>query len=851
MSMSSDLTRKRKHSDASAVSTANHRQRATLSPATLPPAQARDDECATEIAHNSTIQVDNCTAQDQARVQYGHTYVQNQYNGLDPRPEQHSRNITQRMDFVEALTFDEMDSRYESIDPAHVNTCQWLFQKSGYLQWRDPEHLVSHNGFLWIKGKAGSGKSTLMKCAFEHARKHFLNDKIASFFFNARGNPLEKSVEGMYRSLLSQTLRHFPQLRSEFQANVPESLHQQGWAVPALRNHLHRAITSLGQGDAITFYIDALDECDEEEIREAIENFERIGSAALSMPVSLHICLASRYYPRVSIQHCIEILLEEQAEHEQDIREYINDRLAIRDITFKARLASEIEARAFGVFFWVVLVVRLIRKRCDGGASHSEISKCLQDVPGKLQELIGAVLHSPDDALLCTLRWTLFARVSFDVEELYFAVRTGTGQLTSGFWDSSEVNRDDMEALIIASSRGLVEIKSNRWRTWAQLVHDSVREYLIAGGLKEMGLCSDKMVAAKNHAKLFQWCQTYLRSITVGPFATFEDGDLWSAVDAARTWRSYPLLRYAGFSILYHFEIACIAGILRSSSLRQFPIRQYVYSNFLNEHLGPEISQDLIKPHRLFTSLLYVVIHEGYAQLAEALLAENAVRSSRINDRDCTHAAASTSDLLTAEIDLNLHFEERGSSLLELAIECCPGIVRPLLDHGADVNVRGGAPLYRAVELDGVVDGDIMDDVVLLLLTRGAHAQVYQKPREMTTLALAVRYHSLAIVTLLLDHGADANGAIGTPAVSPLLVAVGHKVPVEEAWFFDNLHVNGDIVRALLEHGADVNLRAGPEGISPLQFATDHGEIHIVQLLESYRQRHVNGPDHSLSLPPR
>jgi ankyrin repeat protein len=849
--MSSDLTRKRKHSDVSAVSTADRRQGATPSAALLPPVRPRDYEVATEIAHSSTIRAEHCVAQDQARVQYGNTYVQNQYNGHTLGSQQHSGNINQRIDFVEALAFDGMDSRYESIDPAHINTCQWLFQKPKYLQWRNPEHLASHDGFLWIKGKAGTGKSTLMKCAFEHAEENFPHDAIISFFFNARGQHLEKSVEGMYRSLLSQTLRHFPQLRLQFPTHSPVSVQQQGWAVAALRNHLHRAVTSLGRGEAISLYIDALDECEEEDIREAIEHFEDLGLAALSIPISLHICFASRYYPRISIQHCIELQLENQVEHQQDIRKYINGRLAIRDTAFKTQLAPQIESRASGVFFWVVLVVRLIKKKCDGGASHSEISKSLQEVPDKLQELIGAIIRSPDDALLCTLRWMLFSRLPLKLEELYFAIRTGTDQLASGFWDSSEVNRDDMEAFIIASSRGLVEVKHDEWGgTRTELVHESVREYLMAGGLKDLGSCSDKMVAANNHAELFKWCQTYLGSIAGGHVATFEDGDRWGAVDVARTYRSYPLLKYAGLHILYHFEVACIAGILRSSSLREFPIRQFIYPNFLNEDLGPEISQELLKPHRFFTSLLYVVIHRGYAQIAEALLAENAVHSSRINDRGCTHAAASTSDLLTAKIDLNLHFEERPSSLLELALECCPDIVRPLLDHGADVNVNGGAPLYRAVELCSLVDGNNMEDAVLLLLTRGAHAQVYERSREMTALTLAVRCRSLAIVTLLLDHGADANDAIGTPAVSPLLAALRHglltwEIP-DEAYELTLGPLDENMVRALLEHGADVLLRNGPEQISPLQFAIMHGGKDIIRLLTSYIQRDVDGADLSL-----
>jgi energy-coupling factor transporter ATP-binding protein EcfA2 len=844
MSMSSDLTRKRKHSDVSAVSTANHRQRATPSAAVLPSARNRDDETATEIAHSSTIQVDNCTAQDQARVQYGNTYVQNQYNGLDPRPEQHSRNIAQRMDFVEALTFEEMNSRYKSIDPAHVNTCQWLFQKLKYIQWRDREHLESHNGFLWIKGKAGSGKSTLMKCAFAHAEENFPHDKIVSFFFNARGQHLERSVEGMYRSLLSQILRRFPQLRPKFPAYSPESVQQRGWAVTALRNYLHRAITNLSKDDAITLYIDALDECDEDDIREAIEHFEELGPAALSMPISLRICFASRYYPRVSIQRCIEIHVEEQIEHQQDIRNYINGKLTIRNVTFKAQLASEIEARASGVFFWVVLVVRLIKKRCDGGVSHVELSKSLQEVPNKLQELIGVVLDTPDDSLLCTLRWILFARLPLKIEELYFAIRTGTGRLTSGLWNRSEVDRDDMEALILASSRGLVEIKPFWFGKRAQLVHESVREYLITGGLEDLGP-SNNIVAAKNHAELFQWCQTYLGSIEGEHVATFKKGDIQSPDEARQT---YPLLDYAESYIFYHFKVAYIAGVLHSSSLHQFPIRQYVYLDFLNDKICPGVYQQLLEPHHLSTSLLYISIRRGYTQLAEALLAESAVHSSCVANRDCTSATPSNSTLPAAKIDLNFQFEEAFPSLLELAIGWCPDLVCPLLDHGADVNINGGAPLCTAVELCGRYPNK--SDVVHLLLSRGAHAQVFKKPHGTYVLTLAVKTCSLAIIESLLEYGADANVANGSPAVSPLLAALGYKIPVGPYWVrrpvstLGSIDVDTQLLRVLLNHGADLYLRAGPEQISPLQYAIEqfthvYRGRDLIRLLTSHGQRNI------------
>jgi hypothetical protein len=813
-----------------------------------------DDEAATEISHSSTIQVDNCTAQDSARVQYGHTYVQNQYNGFNAGFQQHSGNTNQRTDFVKSLAFGNMNFRYESIDPAHINTCQWLFQKPEYLQWRDTEHLASHSGFLWIKGKAGSGKSTLMKRAFEHAKKSFHNDKVIAFFFNARGQPLERSVEGMYRSLLSQILRRFPGIRSRFPTYGPEPGQQQGWAVPVLRNHLYRAVTSLGQGEAMTLYIDALDECDEDDIREAIEHFEELGSAVLSMPISLHICFASRYYPRVSIQHCIEILLEEQAGHEQDIKEYINDKLAIRDIAFKAQLTSKIEARASGVFFWVVLVVRMMRERCDGGASRSAVLKSLQEVPDKLQELIGAILHSPDDALLCAMQWMMFGRRSLKLPELYSAIHAGTGQTTSGAWDTPQAEHDGMEAFILASSRGLVEVKSDTWSTdMAHLVHESVRVYLMNGGLKGLGRCSDKLVEANNHAKLFERCQTYLKSITI---SKADGSGLHNPHERPRT---YPLMRYIHGCILHHFEVSHAAGVLRLSSLCEFPVEQYVqtlwgYDDTFRRDYCLQQQLELHKPRHRFVSLLYISLAAGCVQLAGALLAEIAVHPPDLDDQNCTSGTVGNTGLITAKI-LNMQFVGFSQNLLELAVGRCPSLVCSLLDHGADPNSNKGAALQKAVIYCTAEDDG--EDTVRVLLSRGADIHIFSMYNT-TVLTTAVATGLLPIVTLLLEHDADANDYYASTAVSPLLAALGHSVPNVELWHTDEKFKRDSydsdtcILRVLLDHGADVYLRAGPKQNSPLQYATEkftgaYGGGDIIRLLTSYGQRNVPGTDLSLA----
>ena len=62
----------------------------------------------------------------------------------------------------------------------------------------------SRRQFLWIKGKPGAGKSTMMQSVFHQAPKDFRTSIIAAHFFNARGHIMAKSTQGMYRSLLHQ-----------------------------------------------------------------------------------------------------------------------------------------------------------------------------------------------------------------------------------------------------------------------------------------------------------------------------------------------------------------------------------------------------------------------------------------------------------------------------------------------------------------------------------------------------------------------------------------------------------------------------------------------------------------------
>lgn len=102
-----------------------------------------------------------------------------------------------------------------------------------------------HYGFLWIRRNPGAGKSTLMKCAVNHADKEQQPDLTISFFFNLRGASLEKSVESMYRTLLCQLLEQCSHVEHVFREHRAWQL--RSWPIKLLQEVFKAAVLQLGK----------------------------------------------------------------------------------------------------------------------------------------------------------------------------------------------------------------------------------------------------------------------------------------------------------------------------------------------------------------------------------------------------------------------------------------------------------------------------------------------------------------------------------------------------------------------------------------------------------------------------
>lgn len=133
---------------------------------------------------------------------------------------QENENVIRRQ-LTASLSFNEIAQRYRGITPAQARTLNWLFEDTpsahgGFARWlRDVDN--TYDRLYWVRGKPGSGKSTLMRYLNDDPRTQNLASAwsatrpliIASSFFWAAGTILQKSQQGLLQTLLHQLLTRY------------------------------------------------------------------------------------------------------------------------------------------------------------------------------------------------------------------------------------------------------------------------------------------------------------------------------------------------------------------------------------------------------------------------------------------------------------------------------------------------------------------------------------------------------------------------------------------------------------------------------------------------------------------
>ncbi|CAG8929164.1 unnamed protein product [Penicillium salamii] len=783
----------------------------------------------------------------------------------------HSSVSERRKSLLDSLKFEQMDARKTTIKQEQKKTCRWFLNHPSYKAWLDPAELAQHHGFLWMSGKPGAGKSTIMKFAYGNMKsKTRQNDAMtASFFFNARGDTLEKTISGMYRSLLLQLLEGYPDLQVVF--DDPDQVPRNQTGCPSLnvlRNLFANAIYALGQRSLVCF-VDALDECDEQQVVDMVQYFEDLTEDSTAKGVRFRICFSSRHYPYIFIRRGLRLTLEDQSGHADDLETYVTSRLLIQEPALVEKLQPKLFKKAAGVFMWVVLVVDILNTEYRRG--RMALERRLEEIPSDLSALFKDILRRDNEdmeALKLCILWILFAKKPLQLQEFYHAIWSGLSLGSSGDDQIPDVTvlgtggaSDMFKRYVISSSKGLAETtKSDQPRV--QFIHESVRDFLVKdNGLyelwPELGLDCEGL----GHEKLKHCCNLYANHTAIRTSVDELPAEPTSD-NKNEILQKYPFLEYATQNILHHANAAAKA-VPQDEFLSCFHLSKWTRVSNMFEKFKT-------RRYTYKASLLYVLADGGYPALIRARIKNDAeigclaeryryplFAASANGHKDAVAALLNSPSRICDGVDITEGLNHRkdpkeyarrtplswasqnghvgivklllqggyncdqqdGCRQASLSLASLNGhttVVRLLIEEGVDLNAIGDNGMYP---VEGALENNHAATAELLL-NKGAYLNVFATLRNgQTVLQRALVNNHAASAKLLIDKGVyfdidaiDENG----------------RTPLRRA--LENNHAA--VARLLIDKGAHFDIDANDENDrTPLQLALENGYEAVSSLL--------------------
>ena len=761
-----------------------------------------------------------------------------------------------------------MNYRQLEVQSARTDSCNWILQHPAYIEW-----LKDRQGLLWIKGKPGSGKSTLMKKIFQLSHDDIDHTRLA-FFFHRRGTSLQHNQIGMFRTLLHQLLKQVPSVRTEF-FSLYEDKRRWGifgkdwdWNVMELRQIFKSVLLAAAKTHHIRVFVDALDEAGEESAREVVSYLYELNDSLLEPEAAVSICFSCRHYPIVTTNDGFQVCVED--ENYEDIEAYVLRELR-RQLHIQAQgskknddlkdLKTNVASKASGVFLWAKLVVDLVVRQYNKGKPLKTIRQGLDKVPPLLNDIFKHIISElvdPEERIqsLHLMQWISLAERPLSLTELRFAMACDDSSiqpLRYSCQDSEDFieDNDQMEKRIVSLSGGLAEVKHHEEKYTVQFIHQSVNDFLTAAGFRYLDPAASEDLVGLGHHRLSRSCINYLKLGEV-----LREDRMWNKQTTFREPHPFvqelPFVEYATKSWFLHAEKAESRGISQKELVQQFKFPQQVFGTWIK--ICRAIDMYSYKCPVEGSVLLHVASSSNLQSIVRYLL-ENGVSIEEEDNSGnrALHYAARwghkelTSMLLDAHAEIAAKDKTGGTPLTQAAGNGHEEIVKLLLKRGANINEstgRSGNALQAACLKGSVI-------LVRTLVESGAEVNAQGGLYGNALQAAACARGNEAVVQLLLNKGAEINaqGGLygnalqaaactrGNKAVVQLLLNKGAEINAQGGMYGNALQAaactrgNKAVVQLLLDKGAEINAQGGMYGNALQAAACTRGNKAVVQLL--------------------
>ncbi|KAH8770975.1 prion-inhibition and propagation-domain-containing protein [Diaporthe sp. PMI_573] len=304
------------------------------------------------------------------------------------------------------------DDRRDGVKEAHYKTLDWVLRTPDTdAIWDDmSQWILSGSGIYWICGKAGSGKSTLMKNLLFHPTLPALLSRwsrgdpcvAGSFFFLNLGHPLQRSQEGLARAVIYQILSSSPELIPKMLPRMWKNAQilkdNEDLRLPTTSEIAHAIKVFAADCDAqkkFCFFIDGIDEL-EGDYLEGISFIQQLTANGHAKAV-----VSSRPIPdcMLAFKQCPQLKLEQL--NREDISNYVNDKISRNSYMLKllrqspkqaAEIVQDLVDKSSGVFLWVVLACRSLINGFADCDRLPELRRRVEELPPELHELFDLMM---------------------------------------------------------------------------------------------------------------------------------------------------------------------------------------------------------------------------------------------------------------------------------------------------------------------------------------------------------------------------------------------------------------------------------------------------------------------------
>lgn len=314
---------------------------------------------------------------------------------------------------IESLAFDGYDTQVKSIPTATDPMFKWAFSSSeGPDSPRSGSDLKrwlrQGYGMGLVTGESGCGKSMLMKHLSTHpdlggTLYQWSNPRpviVASHFFSAIGTTLQRSWQGMLRTLLRTLLLQLPgdaeAIYGKHNSSYPEKLRDYHWSTNELERHLLEIMASH-KDVKFCFFIDGLEDYDGDMAKLA-DFMQRL---LLAGHGNSKLCLSStrddvKSLFRLSVSHFAidrNFLLK-------DLEIYLGERLKSHPLlqdhatATKRKEVARMAANKYQNFLWGRIAVDHLRSRHRTEHTFEDVKRALEELPPQPPSLVKHCLRA-------------------------------------------------------------------------------------------------------------------------------------------------------------------------------------------------------------------------------------------------------------------------------------------------------------------------------------------------------------------------------------------------------------------------------------------------------------------------